>query len=229
MRALSDDEEPTESEMTLYFVNGDDIPYIALSDFMYFLADLEKAVADWDVSYDVLAGKNEVFLVSRSDNDSKMIVNAKDDIILFTNFDLFISWPDSTALVCVLDLDEPETMDPSQKLDMIMRRIQEGDPLSDEEIAKLMSNEEAPVRTCLPSPPNLLIVPARCFDHPGRQPGQEHRDRPVFERRRQCHRGSVRHGVVCRQSGDRPARFPHRRPEHCQLYGGCQFERNLHQ
>ena len=144
LRVLKDEESPTQGEMTLYYVNGGDIPYISLADFMPFLADLELAVAEWDVSYDVLAGENEVFLVSRSDNDGKMIVNAKDDTIMFTNFDLFISRPGSSSLVCVLDLDEPETMDPAQKLDYIMRRIQEGEPMSEEEIAKLMSDEEEP-------------------------------------------------------------------------------------
>ena len=160
LRVLNDEEPPKEGEITLYTVNGDDIPYISLADFMDLLADLEMDAAEWDVSYDVMAGGNEMFLVSRADNDSKMVVNAKDDTILFTNFDLFISRPDSTALVCVLDLDEPETMDPAQKLDLIMRRIQEGIPLSEEEVAKLMSDEEQPRQ-------DLFALAAKPFNRNG--------------------------------------------------------------
>ena len=160
LRVLNDEESPTQGEMTLYYVNNGDIPYISLADFMPFLADLEKDVAEWDVSYNVLTGEKEIFLVSRTDNDSKMVVDAKNDTILFTNFDLFINRPDSTALVCVLDLDEPETMDPNQKLDLIMRRIQEGTPMSEEEAIKLMNDEEVPRE-------DLFALAAKPFNRTG--------------------------------------------------------------
>lgn len=43
LRQFSDQEKyPTEGEMTLYFVNGGDIPYVALSEYLTFLSGLLK-------------------------------------------------------------------------------------------------------------------------------------------------------------------------------------------
>ena len=142
LRQWSKDAPVNEGEITLYFVNGGDIPYIALSDFMAFLAGLETEAAEWeDISYDVLAGENGMFMVSRADNDAKMVVDAGKDSILFTNFDMFVNMPGSSSLVNVIDLPQPTKLTVNEKIDIVMKRIEEGNPMTDEEVKKFMSEE----------------------------------------------------------------------------------------
>ena len=130
LRAFTDEEQPMESEITLYFVNGGDIPYISLADFMALLADVEKGRAEWDAAYDVQAGANQMFIVTRPDNGSRMIVDGGKDTIIFTDFDLFTSMPGGSSLVSVLDLPKTERLTVSEKLDLVMKRIEGGEPMS---------------------------------------------------------------------------------------------------
>ena len=144
LRAFTDEEQPMESEITLYFVNGGDIPYISLADFMALLADVEKGRAEWDAAYDVQAGANQMFIVTRPDNGSRMIVDGGKDTILFTDFDLFTSMPGGSSLVSVLDLPKTERLTVSEKLDLVMKRIEGGEPMTEEEVNRLMIDEEEP-------------------------------------------------------------------------------------
>ncbi|MBQ4434805.1 MAG: S41 family peptidase [Clostridia bacterium] len=144
LRAFSNEEPPKESEITLYSVDGGDIPYISLADFMTFLAELEKDRAEWDVTYNILPGENGMFLVTRPDNDSRMLVNAQEDLLFFTNFDLFTSMPDSVSLVSIIDLPQPKTLSLDEKVNLIMKRVEEGNPMTEEEIAQFMNEGVEP-------------------------------------------------------------------------------------
>ena len=69
----------SEGEMNLYFMDGGDIPYVALSEYMDFLSRLYSEVKKADIAYeigvDAVDEFNRYFIVTRPDNKSAMIVN----------------------------------------------------------------------------------------------------------------------------------------------------------
>lgn len=126
-----DDEEIVEDEMTLYFFNGEDIPYSALSEYMPFFASLMKDYDEWDdVVYEIERIEEEdtdadSYWVSRTDNDTTMIVLPQSGEIWFDSYNLFMNRPGVTSLVSALDLPEPEEPDIVALMDEAMARAEE--------------------------------------------------------------------------------------------------------
>ena len=110
-----EEKHPTESEMTLYFVNGGDIPYVALSEYMAFLSGLLKDLGKGEIAYEVMRldgeGENH-FAVFRPDNDSTLLVDPAGDQLLFDNFNAFTKTVGTKALVSTMDMPEVEELDP---------------------------------------------------------------------------------------------------------------------
>lgn len=123
----------TESEMTLYFINGTDIPYIALSEYMPFLSSLMKQKQEWDVTYEVRKDSDKAFTVTRHDNGSSLTINTETDVMYFDDFNLFTNDPDSSALVTVMSLPDPEELDYMAIYQKITEAAAAGHPLSEEE------------------------------------------------------------------------------------------------
>ena len=105
----SDNSDLAESEMPLYFVDGGDIPYAALSEYMPVLSDVLAANGKSGIGYEVAAGENSgvrEFTVTRPDNGSVMRVYPDMDVLMFDNFNTFKSAVGSKLLVSVKGLPE---------------------------------------------------------------------------------------------------------------------------
>ena len=155
------DAAPVEREMNLYFHNGEDVPYVALSEFMPHLADMARERAEWDVTYEVTGAQGDMYLVTRPDNQSHMIVGPEREIIAFDNFDLFIQDPRGIGLVSLLDLPAPAGMTATEKLNLALERLQEGQSMSEEEVQALLQKEEQPNQ-------DLFVLLDKPFNRAGR-------------------------------------------------------------
>ena len=114
LRQLEPEEEPSEDEMTLYFVDGGDIPYVALSEYLQFLSGLFKDLEKGDISYEIeksRASNGTTFQVTRSDNQSSLLIDPAQDLMIFDNFNSFIQTAGTKALVSVMDIPEEEMVD----------------------------------------------------------------------------------------------------------------------
>ena len=59
--------EVTESEATLYFIDGGDIPYVKLSEYMPMLSDIYRGVKMGDIGFEVKKDSYH-YVVTRDDN-----------------------------------------------------------------------------------------------------------------------------------------------------------------
>ena len=106
--------EPVTSEMNLYFINGGDVPYVALTEFIPVLTEMFntrlKCDEDSQVSFELqVSGQpdgNSVFIVRRPDNESTWIIQPGDDTMTFTNYNSFGHRPGAGALVSVTELPD---------------------------------------------------------------------------------------------------------------------------
>lgn len=114
------EEKPQEMEFTLYFVEGGDIPYVALPDFAPLLSELMLYGEETDDLYGLYTVNAEggdielpehYFTLSRTNPFSAMVLNTVEDTIEFSDFNTFTQVPGHTALVTTLDLPEPKVQD----------------------------------------------------------------------------------------------------------------------
>ena len=111
---LTQGEEPKEDEMTLYFVDGGDIPYVALSEYLPCLSGLFRAVGKGDIIYEIETekdGNDPAFRVTRPDNQSVLYIDPARDLMIFDNFNSFIQAAGAKALVSAMDLPEEDMVD----------------------------------------------------------------------------------------------------------------------
>ena len=106
-----EDTETSEGEMNLYFVDGGDIPYVALSEYVEFLTNLYSEVKKCDYTFEIGISDadefNRYFIVTRPDNKSAMIISPGEDTIIFTSYNAFGQKPGSSALVTMKDIPDP--------------------------------------------------------------------------------------------------------------------------
>ena len=108
MRTELDRNGVKNREITLYFVNGGDIPYVALTEYMPFVGetykddDIDCPAAEYEITH---PAENHT-MVTRTDNGSSMDINAKSDTIEFLGMDAFVSTPTSSAPASILSLGE---------------------------------------------------------------------------------------------------------------------------
>ena len=124
-----DDEESVESEMSLYFIDGvDDLPYVALSEYMAFFSNLMTDYDEWDpIDYSIErveedsseAGAVDSYFVTRPDNGTTMVVMPRAAMIMIDSYNLFTARPGFTSLVSALDIPTPEEVDLDAILDGI--------------------------------------------------------------------------------------------------------------
>lgn len=100
-----EDTKPVESEMNLYFANGGDVPYVAVSEFMPFFGSIYEnerlgnpAV---EFTYEDASG---VLWVSRTDAETSMLVDPNADTIEFTSYNSFMQPPNDKALVPIVNI-----------------------------------------------------------------------------------------------------------------------------
>ncbi|MBR2258000.1 MAG: hypothetical protein IJ899_11880 [Blautia sp.] len=114
LRQIEAEEDISEDEMTLYFVDGGDIPYVALSEYMQFLSGLFKDLEKGDITYEIEKrrdGNGITFQVTRPDNQSALLIDPAQDIMIFDNFNSFIQAAGTKALVSAMDIPEEEMVD----------------------------------------------------------------------------------------------------------------------
>ena len=105
-----DDNE--RSEVALYFVNGGDIPYVALSEYMDLLADLlVNGMEREGIAYRVVRDSEHIYAAIRTDRNSVMSVNTESNLIWFLDFNSFTQKADVTASATMSDLPEPAEID----------------------------------------------------------------------------------------------------------------------
>ena len=106
------DDEIQRGEVALYYVNGGDIPYVALSEYMDLLADLLVNCVQRDgIAYRVEPDGEHIYAVSRTDRNSVMAVNTQSNLIWFLDFNGFTQRSDVVASVALDDLPEPPEVD----------------------------------------------------------------------------------------------------------------------
>ncbi len=122
--------QEAEGEINLYFADGGSVPYVALTEFIPVLTEMLntnlKCDADRQISFDIQyvdhEGEDGVFIVSRPDNGSALIIQPGDDSMTFTNFNSFTLRPGTGALVTMMDIPDPEqSIDFSDIVPEIMR------------------------------------------------------------------------------------------------------------
>ena len=133
---FEEDTEPVTGEMNLYFMNGGDVPYVALTEFIPVLSEMYntslKCDGDNQISFDLqVAGQQDgsgVFIVSRPDNGSTWIIQPGDDTMTFTNYNSFGHKPGNSALVSVAELpDLKQTFDFSELVVEMMYAYKNGE------------------------------------------------------------------------------------------------------
>lgn len=141
-QCLDDKVEPAESEMTLYFVNGGDIPYVKLSEYLVFLRRLFIDMKKGDIEFTLTSSEQfpHVFSVTRADNHSFMILNTEEDSVILSGSN-FLNDAGVTALVTVIDLPEPEEFDVAALFEQAMK-MKESSQYTDEEIQAAIQKKE---------------------------------------------------------------------------------------
>ena len=105
------DKPVNEIEMTLYFIDGGDIPYTELSEYMVFLSGLLKELDSGEITYAVEETAPGLFFVNREDNGCMMLADTNDNELSFFGFNLFNAHVGMKAPVSLLDLPETEEED----------------------------------------------------------------------------------------------------------------------
>ena len=162
LRCFSDAEEPAESEMTLAFVNGSDIPYVKLSEYMAFLSSLFRDMGKGEIVYSIAASEQpaHIYSVTRADNKSFMIFNPEDDTIILSGSN-FVNDAGVTALVTVIDLPEPKELDYKELLEKAVEMQQSGQYSQEEIKAAILPEEED-------SAPEMFRLSGRTFNQFGK-------------------------------------------------------------
>ncbi len=133
---FEEDTEPVIGEMNLYFMDGGDVPYVALTEFLPVLAEMYNTRLKCDdgsqISYELeivrQQDSNSVFIVKRPDNGSIWFIQPGDDTMTFTNYNSFGHKPGTSALVSVTDLpDLKQTFDYSKIVLDLMYALKNGE------------------------------------------------------------------------------------------------------
>ena len=134
--SFEEDTEPVIGEMNLYFMDGGDVPYVALTEFLPVLAEMYNTRLKCDdgsqISYELeivrQQDSNSVFIVKRPDNGSIWFIQPGDDTMTFTNYNSFGHKPGTSALVSVTDLpDLKQTFDYSKIVLDMMYALKNGE------------------------------------------------------------------------------------------------------
>lgn len=86
---VSSEDDMQEDQIDLYFVDGGEIPYVSLGDYLSFVGGLYGGDGLPSVEYDIKADGSS-FMATRTDNGSMMGVDAETDVLSFSNFDAFV-------------------------------------------------------------------------------------------------------------------------------------------
>ena len=123
------EDEYLRDEVALYFVNGGDIPYVALSEYMELLTDLLVNYGREGIAYKVERDGDHIYAASRTDRNNVMSVNTEKNLIWFRDFNSFTQRADVRASVTMSDLPDPEEIDFGAVMEAVMANPEEGPQL----------------------------------------------------------------------------------------------------
>lgn len=145
-----------QGETSLYFMDGGDIPYVSLTEYMALLSEaLEKNNNRPGILYEVTRSREGFYTAERKDTDSRMIVNPEDNIIFFSDYNSFTQKAGVTASVTVFDLQDRE--DPDDSVDAA--------GLSESEAVSLLAEKQQQARQ--PAPESLFTSVAQSVNRGG--------------------------------------------------------------
>ena len=151
-------DEIERDEVALYYVNGGEIPYVALSEYMELLTELlEKGDGREGIAYKVERDGEHIYAVSRTDRNSMMSVNTEINLIWFLDFNSFTQKSDVTASVTMTALPEPVEVD----FDKLLEAITTMDPEEGQQYFMDMLNARQP------APESLFTADAASINRVG--------------------------------------------------------------
>ena len=100
--------DPVSQEITLYFVAGGAVPYVALSEYLPFVGSVyeDETLGIPAVTYEITYPESNRTMVSRTDNPSMMDIDAAADTIEFVGLDYFTAVPGSSVLLSAVSIGE---------------------------------------------------------------------------------------------------------------------------
>lgn len=98
----------TDSEMNLYFVNGGDIPYVAVSEYLPFVGSIyeDKDLGIQAAEYEITYPTESVAKITRKDNQSMMFIDSAEDTIEFIGMNWFVATPGNSTLLSLISMGE---------------------------------------------------------------------------------------------------------------------------
>lgn len=124
------EEEYENDEFTLYTVEGGDIPYVSVPEYMTLLSEiLEKAGRRSGITYEVSQIGENYYMVKRPDTNNYMMINTDRNTLEFDNFNAFTQLADVKASVPMMDLPDPKSIDMTEMNNLFLKLM----TLSEEE------------------------------------------------------------------------------------------------
>ena len=155
--------------MTLYFVDGGDIPYVALSEYMPFLSGLLNDLGKGEITYEIIAeGEDDLyhFQVTRPDNGSMLFVFPERDQLMFSNYNTFTLTVGSNMMVSAMympEVAEISPMDLAEYLTAAASYDEEDLAMAEEVLAPEAEEGEVPMEDM---PAEDIEMPAELADAP---------------------------------------------------------------
>ncbi len=105
---LNKGDEPRESEINLYFMDGGDIPYVAFSEYFSLYIDLQTQASNWKQDMTFTLRRNDEdgkssFEVVRDDNNATMTVYTDPAMIYFDSYNWFHGLASSVSPLALLE------------------------------------------------------------------------------------------------------------------------------
>ena len=118
--------EYERSEVALYYVDGGDIPYVALSEYMDLLTDLlVNGIEREGIAYTTQKLYDHTYMVKRTDRDSLLLVDTEANNLSFTDFNGFTQKADVTGSATMADLSDPPEVDLGTFFEEVMKLTSE--------------------------------------------------------------------------------------------------------
>ena len=145
-------------ETALYFMEGGDIPYAALSEFMPLVTEaLEKNSNRKGVTYTVESAGESGYAVLRTDTSNMMLVDPGEDTITFLDYNAFTRAGNVISSLALADLPEPPVID----MEAMLAKTDLTDP---ESVARFSEELEAARR---PAPESFFTSAGNTINRSG--------------------------------------------------------------
>lgn len=95
-------EKTFDTATDLYFINGEEIPYVTASDYMEFISFLIFHSSGEEVSLEFgISDEGDQLIVQRKDNKELMLIDAKKNTVGFSDMDEYMKNPQNSTLIAL--------------------------------------------------------------------------------------------------------------------------------